>query len=131
MATKTVYVSDLSGAELAEGHKPLTWSWGGKALTIDLTDTERAAFEKAIHKYLAASSPARSATPSAATRPSASRRTPGPQTTDTPLDGMKGAARKRELDAIRAWCVENDIEVNMNGRIADAPIQAFYARKSA
>ena len=45
--------------------------------------------------------------------------------------GMLDTLRKRELDAIRAWCVENDIEVNMNGRIADAPIQAFYARKSA
>lgn len=126
MATRTFtkMFSDISGKEIRDNGGTVEFSFGGKSYSVDLTDSERAEFEKAISKYIdAASGQGRPAAKKTTARKSARKK----------ASPRKSAQRKPsgiDAKAVRAWAVENGIDVPQRGRIPGAVIVQFEAAKS-
>lgn len=105
MATKTIVsvLDDIDGSENAE---TVTFSYGGSAYEIDLSDKNKKALEKALAPYIEKG------------RTISSRR---------PSGAPRGASTsKDELDKLRAWARENGFEVSDRGRVS-AQIREAYA----
>lgn len=126
MATQTFtkMFSDISGKEIRDNGGTVEFSFAGKSYSIDLTNAERAEFEKAISKYIDAAS--------GQGRPAA-KKTTARKSTRKKATSRKSAQRESsgpDAKAIRAWAVENGIEVPQRGRIPGAVIAQFEAAKS-
>lgn len=98
--------SDLSGSANAD---TVEFGWGGKSYEIDLTDKEKADFEKALKKYIEVARSTRKTEAVARARRGSKPQSTGP----TPAQ-------------IRVWAAENDIEVPARGRIPEAVIAQFH-----
>lgn len=114
MATKTLvqYVSDLSGAELAENEvHTVQWEWAGKRLELDLSPEEAEEFEADMAKW---GEPARFVK--------------NGHGAVTKLRSARSSAPRNEKSAeIREWAQANGYEVSARGRIAKEIVQAYEA----
>lgn len=108
MAKKTIekYFSDLSGNAIEGGSPTLYFSFDGTSYEIDLTDEEKAAFKDAIAPYLGHARGVRGAAKRATDRSTAS----GP-----------------DPKAVRAWAVEQGLDVPSRGRIPASLVQEYQA----
>jgi Lsr2 len=108
MALQTVVTSDLSGSADAT---TVAFGLDGRAYEIDLTEKERADFDKALKKYLdAARAVGRVASTASKAKPKAAKsRAAG---TPAPAD-------------IRVWAAEVGYEVPARGRIPESVVQAY------
>lgn len=110
MAKKTIekYFSDLSGNAI-EGNSPtLYFSFDGTSYEIDLTDDEKSAFKDTIAPYLGH---ARSVRGSAARRPAA----------------KSSSTSGHDPKVVRAWAVEQGLDVPARGRIPASLVQEYDA----
>ena len=105
MAKKTIetFYSDLSGKEIEDGGT-VSFGFDGTSYEIDLTATERAAFEKAFEPYTGA-----------ARKITAARR------------GRSAASSSHDPKAIRQWAAENKIDVPTRGRIPASVVEAYQS----
>ena len=106
MAKKTIekFYSDLSGEELDESATPTTFTFDGTSYEIDLTDAERAAFEKALDPYIQVA------------RRAALRATRQSRTSST-----------HDPKAVRAWAQDAGIDVPARGRIPASVLDQYRA----
>jgi len=102
------YVSDLSGVDLPEGTTSLRFAFDGRSYEIDLTPQERADFEVAIARYVAAARPTASSARSGSGRSSRSSGGPDPK-------------------AVRAWARDHGHDVPARGRIPATILEAYSA----
>lgn len=104
--TITTLIDDLDGSE---GSESISFSYRGVSYTIDLSEKNAAAFDKAMAKYV-----------DSATRESGRRQA-----------STRGAApangRRTDLADIRTWATDNGYEVSGRGRIASEIIAAYDA----
>lgn len=111
MAKTVIVVDDIDGSPNAQ---TVQFSFDGTSYAIDLSKKNRAAFEKALKPWIAASTEV-----SGGSR--ARRRKPG---------GSSSRSSQRagpDLAAVRAWAVEQGVEVSQRGRIAGSVIDAYNA----
>ena len=117
MAQRTIVqlVSDLSGDELQAGEgRTVEFSVDGVSYTIDLTDKEAAAFDKALAMYI------EHATKTGGGSAGGRKRSPS--------GGTSGSGRsKDELANIRAWAQANGHQVSERGRIKQDVLDAYHA----
>jgi hypothetical protein len=109
MALQTVITSDLSGTGEAE---TVTFGLDGLSYEIDLTEKERADFEKAIKKYLEAARTVGRATAAAKAKPKAAKATKAARSGPAPAE-------------IRSWAQEHGFEVPARGRIPETVVQSY------
>ena len=99
-------VDDLDGRE---GAQTVSFAYAGRGYEIDLGPRNKAKLEKALEPFIGAArrvgSPRRSASGSRST----GRRSPG---------GL-------DLDAVRAWALEQGLVVAKRGRVAKDVLEAF------
>ena len=109
MVKKTLekYYSDLSEKEI-DDYSPLSFAFDGNSYEIDLTDQEKAEFEKAMQKYVAAAR-------SVATRSAAAKK--------------RSNGSGHDPKVVRAWAVGNDIDVPARGRIPASVLAAYAASR--
>jgi hypothetical protein len=98
--------SDLSGSANAD---TVEFGWGGKSYEIDLTDKEKADFEKSLKKYLEV---ARTGSRKAESAAKGARK-------------VKPASTGPSPASIRVWAAENGIEVPARGRIPESVIAQY------
>lgn len=103
MAQKIIRVDDLDGTEGAD-IQTVDFSWAGQAYEIDLSDSNRAEFEKAIEKFIKA----------------------GRKVTGRSSSGSKSPAY--DAGAVRSWARENGIEVSDRGRINKTVLDQYFAK---
>lgn len=121
MAKKVMLVDDLDGTEVdEETGGTLVFSIDGEYFSIDLGAKNRAAFDKAVQKFVDAAvsieAPHVQATP---VRGRSGRSAPRSQ-------GSPGANRER-LQLIREWARANGYEVSDRGRVAMEIQEAYEA----
>lgn len=110
MAKKTIekFYSDLSGDEIGEDANTLAFAFGGTSYEIDLTDKEKTAFEKAVAPYVVVARKVNSSGRRRATK-------------------SVSTTHGYEPKVVRAWAVENKIEVPARGRIPATVVAAYEA----
>lgn len=108
--TVTTLIDDIDGSEASE---TIAFAYRGTSYTIDLSEKNAAAFDKAIKKYLAN-----------ADRESVARGVARRGAAKTRQDA---GARRTDLAEIRAWAAENGYEVSSRGRIAADVVEAYDA----
>lgn len=110
MAKKTIekYFSDLSGTAIEESSPTLFFSFDGTSYEIDLTADERTAFKDAIAPYLGHARSVRGTAARRASAPSA------------PASGV-------DPKVVRAWAVEQGLDVPARGRIPASLVQEYDA----
>lgn len=120
MATKQVYVDDIDGSE-ATG--PVQFMYEGVYYTLDLSDVNKAKFDKAIQKFIDNAVqfeplPATPARRSTSTRKRSTRK-PGAKSADAPAS---------ETDLIREWAKDNwEGELSARGRLPKELKAAYHA----
>jgi hypothetical protein len=105
---QTIIIDDLDGHELAPGQgRTIEFAFDGTSYTIDLSDKNAAAFEKAISKYVGAG-----------TKLGRGRGSVTP---------MRRSKKNDEIDnqAVRSWAESNGYEVSSRGRIKAEIVEAF------
>ncbi|RYJ05108.1 MAG: Lsr2 family protein [Actinomycetales bacterium] len=109
MAKKTIekYFSDISGHAIDENSPTLYFSFDGTSYEIDLTAEERTAFKDAIAPYLGHARAVRGTSK---------------QRTSTP-----SASSGHDPKAVRAWAVEQGLDVPARGRIPATLVQEYDA----
>lgn len=106
---QTIIIDDIDGHELSAGQgRTIEFSFDGTTYSIDLSDKNAAAFEKAIGKYTQAATKL-----SRAGRNSATPTRRGKKNDDL------------DLSAVRAWAESNGYEVSSRGRVKGEIIDAF------
>ena len=104
-------VSDLSGEDIKPGKgRTVSFSFDGADYTIDLTDKEFAAFQKAVSPYADSATKVRMARRSRSARPQRSA---------------------QNLSDVRHWAKANGYNVSDRGRIAQEVVAAFEAANLA
>lgn len=144
MATKQVYISDISGKEIDSDSPTVVFGWKGKRYEIDLLLPEQKAFEAAISQYLEAAREVQESPRYTYQEPTAPRRgRPRKDTTDGTIDrrtipqstgveeydNMDKEDRKIVLEDLRTWARENAIPVADRGRIKAEIVQQYYAHR--
>lgn len=111
MAKTVIVVDDIDGSPNAQ---TVQFSYDGTAYSIDLSRKNRTALEKALKPWIAASTKV--------TGGSRGRRS-------KPARGPAPSPRRSgpDLAAVRAWAVEQGLEVSERGRIAQRVIDAYLA----
>jgi hypothetical protein len=116
MAQRTIVqlVSDLSGDEMKAGEgRTIEFSVDGASYTIDLTDKEATAFDKALAMYIEHATRTGGGT--------GARKRSG-------AAAKSGSGRsKDELANIRAWAQANGHQVSERGRIKQDVLDAYHA----
>lgn len=104
MAIKIQTTDDLDGTILADDATPVLFTVNGQSYRLDLTDTNKQRFAKAIQKYIDAATPVKAEKP-------------------------KNAKPKKrdDLDAIRTWANKHGYTVADRGRIAADIVAAYDA----
>lgn len=100
VVTTTEYTDDLDG-RVAAG--TVAFSFNGASYEIDLSKSNRRAFEKAIKPYV-----------------DAARKVRGTR-------GRKASSRKHDLPAVREWAAANGFDVAPRGRVASDVLEAYEA----
>lgn len=113
MASKTVtyLIDDLDQHDIPQGQgRTIEFSFDGTSYTIDLSDKNAAAFEKAVAKYV-----------EAATRTGRAAR--------GSVTAIHRGRKNEDVDntAVRKWAESNGYEVSARGRIKAEVIEAFRA----
>jgi hypothetical protein len=103
VVTETHYTDDLDGSAAAE---TINFSIDGANYEIDLSKTNRKAFEKVMAPYVGHARKVRN------TRRSSGRR---------------ATARAHDLADVRVWAANNGFEVSDRGRVAAAVLDAYDA----
>ena len=112
MAKKTVekFYSDLSGDEIDTPSPTVSFVFDGVGYEVDLTAEEREAFEQAVAPYVAIGR-------RAGTRTRGSSRTPS--------SASSGSGSGPDAKAVRAWAIENGLDVPARGRVPASLIEAY------
>lgn len=110
--------SDLSGKPDAE---TVEFSYGGKAYEVDLTASEKAAFDKAVAKYVKAATPVKAAATTGRRKPT--RKTGG--------TGGRPGATPAGVDpaAVREWARSQGIDIGDRGRLSKQLVADYQAAK--
>ena len=112
--TTVEYVDDLTGGKAAG---TVRFALDGTDYEIDLNKKNEAALRKTLAEFIAAG---RVPAPVPVPRPSRSR-----AAAPAPAPAGDAAARRRRLQAIRAWAAENGIPVAERGRLSLALEQQY------
>lgn len=106
MAKKTIekFFSDLSGEEIEGGTPTVSFVFDGVGYEVDLTESEREIFEKAVAPYIAIGR-------------RAGRRTA------RQAGGSGGSGPDAKV--VRAWAQENGHDVPSRGRVPASIIEAY------
>lgn len=109
MAKKTVslYYSDLSGEDIAEGNPTVSFAFDGVSYEIDLTTAEKAAMREAFSQYIALGRRVSTGRRAGSSRAAS---TSGPAPAD-----------------VRAWAQSQGLDVPARGRIPAAISEAYAA----
>lgn len=107
----THIVDDLDGSQDAA---EVRFAYDGTEYTIDLSDKNRAAFEKALRPYIDAGIKA--------------TRSPGARRTKTTSPQTKTQTSRTDLRQIREWAKAQGLEVSDRGRIPAAIVEQFENR---
>lgn len=113
MARKIVHqlVDDLDGTLLETGEgETLSFSLGGTAYEIDLSDANARSFRDAFAPYI-----------------SAGRTVRGARSSGGPARGRRTAGSGQDTAAIREWAKENGHRVSERGRISADVVEAYNA----
>lgn len=120
MMAKQVLVSDdLDGSSNAE---TVEFSLDGVAYSIDLDKRNRTALDRAFKPWIAAATPVTGRGSAARSRRASGRRA---GTSSRSRSGAAGSGV--DLAAVRAWALDQGIEVSARGRVAQSVIDAYEA----
>lgn len=104
---QTTYIDDIDGSDLGENANTLSFAFGGKEYSIDLSDANADTFREAMAPYI-----------------SAGRRVTGKaRTARKPAATTSGTNTK----ALRDWARANGYEVSDRGRIPANVMEAYAA----
>lgn len=111
MASKTVVhlIDDLDGRDIEDGQgRTIEFSYDGTSYSIDLSEKNAAAFDKAVAKYI-----------EAATKLGRAGR--------GSVTPMRRSAKNTDIHpaAIRAWASSNGIDVSPRGRIKQEVVEQY------
>jgi nucleoid-associated protein Lsr2 len=106
---QTIIIDDLDGRELVAGEgRTIEFAYDGTSYSIDLSDKNAAAFDKAVSKYIEAGTKLGRAGRGSVTP-------------------MRRSAKNTDIDtqAVRSWAEANGYEISARGRIKGEIVEAF------